>query len=191
MFLCRQAAGATFGVLLEIAARRESLELKMLLCRQVAGATNPVGGSYEWWCELASLSSYVDDVLGHGETLSAIIDAGDVIAHGHEQKKSKPKDTGNDDELRATLNVFGMHEEKNDEGSLESGDTECHDDIKFSQVDISDRDRGARQNQQSENYGGVRARLNDVVLVLAVLILRMVSHALLLPMPVDQIQEWK
>jgi hypothetical protein len=66
-----------------------------------------------------------------------------------------------------------------------------HDYIKFAQVDKRDRDRGARQNQQSENYGGVRARLNDVVLVLAVLILRMVSHALLLPMPVDQIQKWK
>jgi hypothetical protein len=180
-----------FGDLLEITVSSERLELEMFLGRQDAGA--PI----RWMIlrvlvrELASLSSYVDDVLGHGETLAAIVDAGDVIAHGHEEKKCKPKDTGNDYELRATLNVFGMHEEKNDEGSLESGDTECYDDLKFSQVDISDRDRGARQNQQSENYGGVRARLNDVVLVLAVLILRMVSHALLLPMPVDQIQKWK
>lgn len=64
----------------EINTRSECVELEIFLCRQDAGATKSVG-------ELASLGSYVDDVLRHGETLAAIIDAADVVAHGEEQKK--------------------------------------------------------------------------------------------------------
>ena len=62
--------------------------------------------------------------------------ASDVVAHRHEKHDREPEDRADDDELRTLGAVFTVHEEKDDERSLECGDHERDDDIEPVEIGV-------------------------------------------------------
>src|SRR5262250_2690780 len=78
--------------------------------------------------------------LGEGEANAAVIDASCVVTESHQKKDDKPKNAGNDDELRAPRHKLGVHEVQDHQCALGSGDSEGDYDIERTEIDVGGGD---------------------------------------------------
>ena len=78
----------------------------------------------------------------------AVVDARNVVAHGHEQKNREPEDPGDNHQLRPPGTIFGVHEEEHDQGGFAGRDGQCHDDVELPEVDESSPHGDSRQRHQ-------------------------------------------
>src|SRR5258708_11830586 len=80
--------------------------------------------------------------------------AAGVVAEGHEEHDSEPKNTGDDDELGTLRAVVRVHEEQHHKSGFARGDDEGHDYVQAGEILIevhrSRVDGSARENHQDK-----------------------------------------
>lgn len=90
--------------------------------------------------------------------------AGGVVGQRKTKHDREPKETGDDDELRALGTIFAVHEEEDDERHLDRGDGQRENDVPATKVDLGCLNGQPRTKKKSGQDCRVQLWGNDVVL---------------------------
>jgi hypothetical protein len=76
---------------------------------------------------------------------------GNVVAHGHEEHYSEPKNGGDDNELRALGAVLCVHEKEHNKRSFKDGDGEGDNDVQAGEI-LIEIDFGSDNGQKGADH---------------------------------------